>query len=87
MGCNCKGGKAKVINNLNSIDHLRIAEDVNNRIISKGDISTFSDFDWIEIFQAYSAVYPNSSVVPEKDEAVKKVVDAVEWMKVKYNRK
>lgn len=86
MGCACKGGKAKPINNLNSIDHLRIAKDVNDRIISKKSFEEFDDFDWLEIYQAYNAVYPNSSLVPTKEDAINKVVGAVERMKIKYKK-
>ena len=83
MGCNCKGRK-RIINNLNSVDHLKIAKDVYTRIIQPKQFEELDEYDWIEIYQAYNAVWPMSSQVPSQRDAYDKVIQAVELMKVKY---
>ena len=85
MGCNCKGkGGKQVINNLNSYDHLVVANNTLNDIINKKDFNEYDDLDKLEIMSCYSLLYPNSSVSPGIDDAIIKIKDAVEYGKIKY---
>lgn len=85
MGCNCKGKGAKqVINNLNSYDHLVVANNTLNDIINKKDFNEYDDLDKLEIMSCYSLLYPNSSVSPDVEDAIIKIKDAVEYGKIKY---
>ena len=87
MGCNCKSGKEQKINNLNSIDHLMIGKDVVDRIISVKPFEEITDLDWMEIFNAYQQLYPNSKGTPGKQDAINNIQHAMGNLKLKYNIK
>jgi predicted nucleic acid-binding protein len=38
MGCNCKSGKSKPLNNLQSVDHMNLAREVYNTVITQKEI-------------------------------------------------
>lgn len=84
MGCNCK--KPQVLNNLWSEDHLRLALDVYERIISKKTIEEFDDFDKLEILGVYQQIWPNTKVQPEISNAVFMITEAKEMLKTKNKR-
>ena len=77
MGCNCKGGKARVINNLNSSDHIDLAKGVQTRIILSKDRDAYSEEDKMDIMYAYKELYPNSSGIPNLDNAVDSINIAI----------
>ena len=85
-GCNCKSGKEQKINNLNSIDHLMIGKDVIDRIISVKPFEEITDLDWMEIYNAYQQLYPNSKGVPSKEDCIQQIQNAMGNLKLKYNR-
>jgi hypothetical protein len=85
--CNCKGGKKRIINNLDSPDHIKNAEEVYNRVILGKDISTFNELDIIEIMEAYKSLYPNSSATPSVESAINEIKTGIEVYNVKYSRK
>lgn len=87
MGCNCKSGKEQKMNNLNSIDHLMIGKDVVDRIISVKPFEDITDLDWMEIFNAYQQLYPNSKGTPGKEDAINNIHHAMGNLKLKYNIK
>ena len=82
MGCNC--GKPKKLNNLNSQSHLLIAKDVYDRIISQKTIEEIDDSEWVEIYQAYKTVYPNSTSYPDKQRTIEMISNSLMFLKVKY---
>lgn len=84
--CNCKGGKKQIINNLDSPDHILVAKDVYNSVISGRDISSFTDLDLIEISNAYLSLYPNVKGTPTLDEMVGGIKQGIELYDVKYRR-
>ena len=43
MGCNCKGGKKQVTNNLDNPDHIQNAKQVVESIISVKEIQDLND--------------------------------------------
>ena len=81
MGCNCKSGKSKPLNNVNNQDTLKVVKEIFDRVISGKDISEFDDFDKLEIFNAYSMLYPNSSQQPDTTDAVNKITHALQFLK------
>ena len=83
--CNCKGSK-RVINNLDSPDHIRNAQEVYDRVILGKDTSTFTDLDIIEIMGAFKSLYPNSSATPNVDSAINEIKTGIEVYNVKYRR-
>lgn len=85
MGCNCKSGKAQVINNLKSRDHLELAVDLYDRY-KDTDLETFNDLDWLEFFGVYNAIYPNSSQQPSKEDCYRKVMEAKDLYYINYKR-
>lgn len=87
MGCNCKKGTKRVVNNLDNVDYINIAQDVYNRVISSGDISTYTELDIVEIMGAYASLYPNSSSTPSLEEAINQIKIGIELYNVKYRRK
>jgi hypothetical protein len=84
MGCNCK--KPQVLNNLWSEDHLRLAQDVFERIITKKSIDEFDDLDKLEIFSVYQQIWPNAKIQPEISNAVFMITEAKEMLKTKNRR-
>ncbi len=85
--CNCKGGKKQIVNRLDSPDHIQIGKDVFNSIISQKTIEDLTDLDKIEIINAYSTLYPNSSAIPSITDAINQIKMAIELYDVKYSRK
>jgi hypothetical protein len=83
--CNCKGNK-RVINNLDSPDHIRNAQEVYNRIILNGDTSTYTELDIIEIMGAFKSLYPNASATPSVESAINEIKTGIEVYNVKYRR-
>ena len=88
MGCNCKNqGTKRVVNNLNSPDHIQYGKDVYNRVVSPNPTKEFNDLDKVEIMGAYSTLYPQSSQTPSLDDAIDKIREAIELYDVKYTRR
>jgi len=85
--CNCKKGTKRVINNLDNVDYINIAKDVFNRLISSGDISTYTELDIVEIMGAYASLYPNSSTQPSLEDAINQIKIGIELYNVKYTRR
>ena len=52
MGCNCKK-TAQVLNNLNSKDHLQIAFDVYEDIVSKKTVEQYDEGDVLQVRYAF----------------------------------
>jgi hypothetical protein len=82
MGCNCKGGKSKPLNNVNNQDTLKIVKEIFDSVISGKDINDFTDYDKLEILNAYSMLYPNSSQQPDITDAVNKITHALQFLVV-----
>jgi hypothetical protein len=59
MGCNCKK-TAQVLNNLNSKDHLKIAFDVYEEIVSKKTVEQYDEGDVFQVRNAFYSIYPNA---------------------------
>ena len=87
MGCNCKGGKKQITNNLDSPDHIQVGKNVFNSIISQKTIEDLNDLDKIEIMGAYATLYPNSSAQPSIGDAINQIKTAIELYDVKYRRR
>ena len=86
MGCACKGGKSKPLNNVNNQDTLKVVNEIYNRVIVGKEISELNDFDKLETFNAYSMLYPNSSQQPDITDAINKITHALQFLVV-YKQK
>ena len=86
-GCNCKGGRKQVTNNLDSPDHIQVGKNVFDSIISQKMIEDLNDLDKIEIMGAYATLYPNSSGTPNIGDAINQIKTAIELYNVKYTRR
>jgi hypothetical protein len=75
MGCRCKGGK---LNNLDSLDHLKLASDVYNSVVLSKDLSQLDEFDQMEIFSTYAQLYPNQKIKPTLEQAIGQLKEAHE---------
>jgi hypothetical protein len=75
MGCHCKGGK---LNNLDSLDHLKLASDVYNSVVLGKDLSQLDEFDQMEIFSTYAQLYPNQKIKPTLEQAIGQLKEAHE---------
>jgi len=82
-GCNCKGGKAKPLNNVNNQDTLKIVKEIFDGVISGKDVNDLTDLDKLEILNAYSMLYPNSSQKPDINNAIGHINQALQFL-VKY---
>ncbi len=77
--CNCKGnGKKSNLNNLNNIDFINYAKQVYNDVIVGKTLEEYSDLDKVEIVSAYSSLYPNSSIIPGIEDAIRNIKDGIE---------
>ena len=84
--CNCKGnGKKSNLNNLNNIDFINYAKQIQNDVIIGKTLEQYSDLDRVEIISAYSSLYPNSSVIPGIEDAIRNIKDAIEQFNNKNN--
>lgn len=77
MGCNCKGGKGKPLNNLKSVDHINLAKEVYNTVILTKPIEDYNDLDKMDIFNTYVSLYPNAKYTPSLENAVENIKHAV----------
>lgn len=68
--CGCKHGKGQKLNNLDSLDHLKLASDVYTQVISKKMMEEFDEFDKQEILGVYSQLYPNQKMTATVEQAV-----------------
>jgi len=87
MGCNCKGGKKQVINNLDNPDHIQNAKNIVESIISVKEIQDLTDLDIIEIMGAYYGLYPASSIKPSVEDAINQIKIGIEIYGTKYTRR
>lgn len=87
MGCNCKGGKAKKLNNLDSTDHLNLAKEVVDRIITPKSFAELDEFDWMEIYTTWEQLYPYASNKPSKEQCIVDIQNAVAQLHLKYTNK
>lgn len=87
MGCNCKGGKAKKLNNLDSADHLLMAKEVMDRVITPKSFAELDEFDWLEIYSTWEQIYPYASNKPSKEQAIIDIQNAVAQLHLKYTNK
>ena len=86
MGCNCKRGKG-TLNNVNSPDHIKIAQEVYNRVILGKTIEDLTDLDKIEIMGAYNSLYPNSNGTPTIESAIEHIKVGIEMFNQKYGKR
>lgn len=83
MGCNaCKGGRAKPLNNVNNQDTLKIVKEIYDNVVQGNDTDKMTDLDKLEVINAYNMLYPNASGIPSIDEAIKKITEALQFLKV-----
>lgn len=75
------------MNNLDSIDHLKLAINVFKEVIEGKDIQTLNDLDKIQIMDAYRSLYPNASASPSLDDAINAISVAINLYQTKYVRK
>jgi hypothetical protein len=87
MGCNCKGGKKVIHNNLDNPNHIENAKQVVQSIISVKEIQDLTDLDIIEIMGAYYGLYPSSSIKPSVDDAINQIKIGIEIYGTKYTRR
>lgn len=84
MGCNCKRGK-KVINNLDSPDHINEAKKVYQTLSTK-TIDEYDDFDKLDVQRIYLSLYPNSNGIASLESMIGNIKTAIEIYDVKYRR-
>lgn len=87
MGCNCGRGKQKKLNQLDSIDHLKMAKEVNDNIISTKTFEELNEYDWLEIYTVWEQIYPYASNKPSKEQAIVDIQNAVAQLLLKYTKK
>jgi hypothetical protein len=87
MGCNCKGGKKVIHNNLDNPNHIENAKQVVETIISVKDIQDLTDLDIVEIMGAYYGLYPSSSIKPSVEDAINQIKIGIEIYGTKYTRR
>jgi len=88
MGCNCgKKSTRNPLNNLDSQEHLELAKDVYDRIISQKQFEELDEFDWVELYSVFSQLYPQSTGVPSKEQVINEIKNAVGLLGIKYTTK
>lgn len=80
MSCNCKK-KPQVINNLKSQQHLQVANEIYQRVVGEKSWEELNDFDFIEVYQAYSLLYPNASQQPSKESVLEHIRNGLQFLK------
>lgn len=68
MGCNCKGGKAQKLNNLDSSDHLKVAFDTFKDLLQNREEGlSFDETESKLLINTFYSVYPNAKgeITPE----------------------
>lgn len=73
--CKC-GKRAKTLNNLDSVDHLKLASDVYVNLISKKTKEEYDDFDKQEVIATYKQLFPNQKMEVTLDQAIYSVSEA-----------
>jgi len=75
MSCNC-GKRPKKLNNLDSLDHLKLASDVYLNLILKKSKEEYDDFDKQEVIATYKQLFPNQRMEVTLDQAIYSVTEA-----------
>ncbi len=78
MGCNCKHGRAAKLNNLDSLDHLKLASDVYVALVMEKKGEEYDSFDEQEIYSTYAQLYPNQKIKPTLEQAIGQLKEAHE---------
>lgn len=68
--CNCKHGKGQKLNNLDSLDHLKLASDVYVNVIEHKSVEEFDEFDNHEVLSVYSQLFPNQRMKATVEQAI-----------------
>lgn len=83
MACSrCK--QKKIVNNLDSPDHIKIAKEIYNDVILKGE--PYDEIDKMDIYRAYETLYPNASSKPSIQDAINNIKIGIEIYGTKYKR-
>ena len=80
--CNC--GKKKIINQLGNPHYVQMAVDVWSRIENM-PFESITDDLWMEMYQVYNSIYPNSKGQPERKELVG-IIQSTTQYKTKIKR-
>jgi len=83
MGCGCKK-KSIPINNVKNQEVLNIANEVNEKILNVKSFDQLDDFDWLELYQVWSLLYPQASNKPSKEGCINDIQTSLQFLKVKY---
>ena len=68
MGCNCKGGKEQVLNNLQSKDHLNVAIETFKEL-ENVDITNMDNLQLSMLMNAFYTIYPNVKTEVSREHA------------------
>ncbi len=77
MGCNCKGGKPQVLNNLDSKDHLNAAYEVYRDVIQTKTIEEMDDLDRKQVMFGFYTLYPNVKTEVSIEHAINTITSAI----------
>lgn len=76
MGCNCKSGKEMKLNNMDSVDHLKMASDIYESIIVGKPREEWDEMDVKELTQTYFQLYPRQKMGVSLEQAVSSITHA-----------
>ena len=86
MSCSCKK-KHIPINNLKNQEILNIANEINDTIITQKSFAELNDFDWLELYQVWSMLYPQASNKPSKEQCISDIQNSLQFLRVKYGKR
>jgi hypothetical protein len=86
MSCSCKK-KQIPINNLKNQEILNIANEINDTIITQKSFAELNDFDWLELYQVWSMLYPQASNKPSKEQCISDIQNSLQFLRVKYGKR
>jgi hypothetical protein len=84
--CNCKK-KSVSLNNLKNQEVLNIAKELYDTIITQKTFDEMNDFDWLELYQGWSMLYPHASTKPSKQGVLDDIRNSLQFLKKKNGRR
>jgi hypothetical protein len=86
--CNCKkGGKAQVMNNVDSVDHITYSKEIYDRIVLPNTTGEYDDLEKVELMLAFSTLYPNASQSPSIPDAIEQIKIGIELYNAKFQQR
>lgn len=87
MGCNCKSGKTKILNNLKNQEVLEMVKETLSQEVGDKTIEEIDNLSWTSLYGVWNLVYPNSNGTPNKEQVILDLKNSLQFLKKTHRRR